>query len=320
MSRALTTEKLARHFSRADHGAGSNYEEDVAAVLARGQVSVDCRACSGRGYRDVPEADLRKWEASIAEQTTTEHRDQVRQALSRASDCPSCRGSGKVPARRGDHAAAMDSMWTTVCCGTCHGCGETTNPTDTSAERQDVCLACGGASYIVPVTVRTKGSGNGGASGGSSGLDGDAAPLVLASPEPAHETEHDASEHVRIAHDLDALRAQDPQLAAALASFHGPEGDAWVEHRWGRGFVVWQHTPAGRQLAEHVAEQSIRGCGHLVAPLDRIARARETQERPPVGRAPADHQLQRSLLGRADREARELLRRVRAVAEVESAA
>lgn len=319
---SLNSEKLIRHFAVKDASAGSNYEDDVAAVLAVGQVSVDCRACGGRGYRELSEQDLRAWAASIAEQKTVEHRDQVRKALSRASDCAKCRGSGKVTARRGDHAAAMDSMWTTVRCGRCRGGGEVTTPTDTSAEREDVCLGCGGAAYIVPVTVRAKGSTNQGGSGGSSATDGGDAPLVLASSHgPASEHDQDDDERERVAGEIEALRTRDPQLAAALASYHGPEADGWVEHRWGRGFVLWQHTTAGKQLAEYVAEQSVRGCGYLVAPTQRLARARETQERPPVGRARADHQMQRVLLARADREARELQRRVIAVTtSLESAA
>jgi hypothetical protein len=306
----LNSESVARYYAGSDVGS-SNYKGMCAAVLADSHASVDCRACSGKGYRELSPEELRKWSNQIAAQKTTEHRDQVRRSLSRASDCAICRGSGKVSARRGDHAAAMDSMWTTVRCGLCRGCGETTAPTDTSAERQDVCLNCGGAAYIVPVTVRSKGSTNEGGSGGSSATDYDAGPLMLAGPaDPTADADHDLSERRQVAAELRRLETQDPQLAAALASYHGPEGERWIRHRWGRGFVVWQHTRAGKQLAEHVAAQSLRGCGYLVAPTERLARARDTQERPPAGRTTADHQLQRVLLGKADREARELLRRL----------
>lgn len=317
----LNSESVARYFSGAD-GAGSNFMGMCAAVLADSHESVDCRACSGKGYRALTEAELRGFAKQLAKQKTTEHRDQVRQALSRASDCEDCKGSGKVSRRRrGDHTAAMDSMFTTVACGRCHGCGEAAPPTDASAERQDVCLGCGGDAYIVPVTVRPTGSTNEGGSGGSSATDFDAGPLLLAAPDAAQDQDSRLSERRGVASELRAIRAQDPQLAAALESYHGPEGARWVEHRWGRAFTLWQHTPAGKQLAEHVAEQSVRGCGHLVAPTERLARARETQERPPEGRTRADHQLQRVLLARADREARDLLRRVlAAVSDVETAA
>jgi len=315
---SLNSETLTRYYAGQDAGAGSNYMGMCAAVLADSHESVDCRSCSGRGYRAVSAEELLKFAATLAKQKTAEHRDQVRRALSRASDCEDCRGSGKVSRRRRDHAAAMDSMWTTVRCGTCRGCGETVNPTDTSAERQDVCLACGGAAYIVPVTVRAKGSANQG--GGLSATDGDGAPLVLtSSPDPT--AEHDDQERNRVARDIEALRSRDPELADALASFHGPEGDAWVEHRWGRGFVVWQHTTAGQQLAAHVAAHSPRRAGYLIAPTERLAQARQGQERPAPGRPSTADALTRVLLSRTDREARELLRRVRAFeAEVESAA
>lgn len=319
----LNSETLTRYFAGQDAGAGSNYDADVAAVLAVGQVSVDCRTCSGRGFRELTEAELRTFAASIADQKTVEHRDQVRRALSRASDCPTCKGSGKVTARRGDRAAAMDSMYTTVCCGQCRGCGETTNPTDTSAERGDVCLGCGGDAYIVPVTVRSKGSSNQGGAGGSSATDGDAAPLLLsmASSEPAAEHDHHLTDRHRVAAELEAVRTRDPQLAAGLASYHGPEADAWVDHRWGRGFVLWQHTDAGKQIAEHVAAHSPARSGYLVAATERLAGARAAAERPPAGRPTQDTTLLRVLVARADREARELKRRVLAAAnDVENAA
>lgn len=312
----LSTETLNRYYAGQDSGAGSNYMGMCAAVLAVSHVSVDCRACSGKGYRELTEAELTKWAASIAEQKTVEHRDQVRRALSQASDCQACRGSGKVTARRGDHAASMDSMWTTVRCGRCRGGGEATTPTDASAERQDVCLDCGGAAYIVPVTVRAKASNGQSGAGGASALDGDSAPLFLPAVLPETTSEHDPDhqERRRVARDLEALGTSDPQLAAALASYHGPEGDRWVEHRWGRGFVAWQHTQAGKQLAEHVATQSTHRAGYLIPITDRLAQIREAHEHPGAAPKPsAAHQLERVLLGRADREAREILRRLKSL-------
>jgi hypothetical protein len=212
----------------------------------------------------------------------------------------------------------MDSMWTTVRCGTCRGGGEATNPTDTSAERQDVCLVCGGDAYIVPVTVRaSKHLGSGG--GGGSATDGDCLP---APPATAIANEHDLDGKREIKREIESLRSRDPQLADALASYHGAEAEPWVGHRWGRGFVVWQHTPAGKVIAREVAEQSERRAGFLVAPTRLLALARDQLEVP--GDAPVmlrDTTRLRVLMGRADREARELLRRVHAVgAQVESAA
>lgn len=312
---SLNSEKLTSYFAGQDAGsAGSNYEDMVDNVRALGHASVDCRACSGKGYNELPEEKLREWLDTIAKAETIEHRDQARRALSHASDCKACKGSGKVSARRGDLARAMDSMFTTVRCGSCRGSGEVTNPTDTSAERQDVCLTCGGEAYIVPVTVRSKGSSNQGGAGGSSATDHDAGPLLLASAAAeAPQHDHDPTDRVAVAAEIEALRARDPQLADALASYHGHEAEPWVQHAWGRGFVLWQHTTAGKLIAHEVAEQSERRAGFLVAPTRLLALARDQVEMP--GIAPVmlrDATRLRVLLARADREARELQRRIQA--------
>jgi hypothetical protein len=209
----------------------------------------------------------------------------------------------------------MDSMFTTVGCGRCKGCGEATPPTDTSAERQDVCLGgCRGDGYIVPVTVRCRGSSNQGGAGGSYVGDGDGAPLLLsaATPEPATDHREEHEERLLVAAELQRLQVTDPQLAAALASFHGPEAEPWVEHRWGRGFVLWQHTPAGKLIADNVAARSPARSGYLVAPTERIAEARAAVERPASGRPSPSAAIERQLVLRADREASELRRRVEA--------
>lgn len=315
MTKALTPEKLARHFSRADDERGSNYE-DMVRVMPLTHASVDCRACSGKGYKELSEQELRKFAAQIARQETIAHRDQVRAAMSRASDCDKCHGTGKVSAPRGDRSAAMDSMFTTVRCALCRGGAEVTRPTDTSAERQDVCLACGGDAYIVPVTVRCRGSSNQGGAGGGSATDHDgSSPLMLpaAPQELTSGPEAIGAERVELAAQIEAMRTRDPQLAAALARYHGPESEPWVEHRWGRAFVVWQDTAPGKQLAELVAERSPARSGYLVAPIERIRGAREAVERPGVARPTADHQLMRVLVAKADREAREILRRLKSL-------
>jgi hypothetical protein len=323
---SLNSEKLTSYFAGQDaSGAGSNYFGMCAAVLAVSHASVDCRACSGKGYRELSADDLKAWGSRIADHDSTENRQQVRRALSHASDCAACQGSGKVTARRTDHASAMDSMFTTVRCGLCRGCGETTCPTDTSAERGDVCLGCGGASYIVPVTVKETGSTKDGkAPRREAAAVGDFLPDNESQPEPLSRVfdEDVALERQRMALELQVVRAQDPQLADALASYRGPESEPWVQHRWGRGFVVWQHTPAGKLVVHEVAEQSERRAGHLVAPTRLLALARDQLELP--GDAPVmlrDVTRLRVLMARADREARDLLRRLKAVIhQVESAA
>jgi hypothetical protein len=321
MSEQLSAERLTNYFAGQDVGAApSNYLEMCWATLAVSHTSVECRACDGKGFRELGLEELRKWAALIAEQKTPEHREDVRKGLSYASTCQVCRGGGFTTARRADRASAMDSMWTTVRCGRCRGCGEATPPTDTSAERGDVCLNCGGKTYIVPVTVRCRKQ-QGVASGGSA-TDSYESPLFLptAAPEPASEHDYD-DDRLSVAHELERLRATDPQLAAAVASYHGPESEPWVQHRWGRGFVLWQHTAPAQQLAEDVAERSPARAGYLVAVTKRLAEARLAVERPAAGRPPAHHQLWRVLVARADREARELQRRVLAfTTSVESAA
>lgn len=305
MSR-LDQDSLTRYYASQD--GGSSYELMCDNVRALGHASVDCRTCSGKGYRELTAADVKKWTDLLNEQTTDEHRRQVREALSRASDCPTCKGSGKVSAARPrwDRVVAMDSMFTTVCCGVCRGTGEVRAPTDASAERQDVCLGCGGDGYIVPVTARCQKQ-QGGATGGSA-TDSYQAPLFLpAAPDPGIAA---TAERQHVAAKLGQLSAHDPQLAAALASYHGPESHPWVEHRWGRGFVLWQHTPPGQQLADDVAVRSVQRAGYLVAATDRLAEARLAVERPAAGRPLDHHQLWRVLVARADREARELQRRV----------
>jgi len=279
------------------------------ATLSISHTSVECRACEGRGFRDLGVDELKKWYATIAAQTLPEHKDEVRQALSYASICPVCHGCGHTTARRADHATAMDSMFTTVRCGLCRGGAEVTNPTDTSAERQDVCLRCGGRAYIIPVTARaSKQMGQGG--GGSATDDDSAAPVLPATA--TTETRVDLDDRRAVAKALAELRASDAQLAAALASYHGPESDPWVGHRWTRAFVLWQHTAAGKMLVEEAAEQSPARSGYLVAPTKLLADIRAAQESTigtAVGRADA---RKRVLLGRADREARELLQRLEA--------
>lgn len=308
MQQNLNSERLTSFYAD-DDGPGSSYLGMCAVVIASSLASVDCRACSGKGFRVLTEAELKVWAHKIAAQETTEERERVRRKLSQASDCQSCRGTGKMPARRGDHSAAMDSMWTTVRCEHCRGCSEVRNPTDSSAERQDVCLHCGGEGYIVPISVRSKGSSNAGGSR-DSGPTYDTGPLLLATPDPSTEAERRLSERRSVAAELEALEARDPQLAAALASYHGPESAPWVGHRWGRAFVLWQHTTAGKQLAEFVAARSPQRSGYLVAVTERLAQARESVERPTHGPARGDAVMVRVLVTRADQEARAILRRL----------
>lgn len=289
-------------------------------ALAVSHTSVRCRACEGHGFRELSLDDARARAAAIAAETDTKAREQLRKDLGAETTCQVCLGIGYTTQRRADRASAMDTMWTTVRCGRCRGCGEVLTPTDTSAERQDACLGCGGAAYIVPVSVKESGSTkNGRASRRESAGIGDNMPDADPIEPYSYEPEPDVSRG-RIGAELDLARATDPQLAAALASYFGPEGDRWVNHRWGRGFAVWQHTPLAPQLAHHAAELSRRGSGHLCDVTALLTSAREQHER---GQLPAtrDGSMVRVLLGRVDVEARDLLQRMaRVVDQVESAA
>lgn len=316
---SLNSEKLSHYFAGQDSGAApSNFLEMCWATLAVSHTSAKCRDCRGLGFRELSAEELKVWTDRIAAQETAEHRQQVREALSRASTCPACRGSGHTIGRAHDRSAAMDSMYTTVRCNSCRGSGEVVDPTDTSAERQDVCLACGGAAYIVPVTARCGKQSHSG--GGGSATDDAEVPL------PASPTVHPALEQGddrnRVTRDLEAIRIRDPQLADALASYHGPEAEPWVRHRWGKVFVLWQHTAAGKLLAAEAAELSPARSGYLVHPTKLLAAQRELLEsrQGARNRTREDDRL-RVLCGRADREARELQVRMFAVLkQIEDAA
>jgi hypothetical protein len=310
MSKQLNSESVARYYAGADGAGGSNYMASCVMALAISHSSVRCRACKGQGYCELSEAALRDFAQRIAGEKNETNRDQIRRDLSYQTTCKGCKGSGWTTQKRADRAAAIDSMFTTVRCGRCRGCGEVTTPTDTSAERQDVCLSCGGAAYIVPVTVKETGSTKDGREPRREA--GDASDTALAH---APVDEDDELEQLHdVAEELERVRAQDPQLAAALASYHGPEGEGWIQHRWGRGFVLWQHTAAGKQLVTHLAERSPHRSGYLVPPTRLLAEDRATQEQPgSAASSGRDGALVRVLLTRARDKARELLLRMQCV-------
>lgn len=319
----LSSEKLASYYANRDarRRAGSTYQAMVEhAVVMGSHTSVKCKVCKGQGFFEAPLEAVQAAYERLAAEPDPVKRDQLRTELSHESTCVVCKGVGYTLARRADRCAAMDSMWTTIRCGRCRGCGEAAPPTDTSAEREDVCLACGGSAYIVPVTVKEKGSTKHGRAPRREAADiGDYIPDA---PPDRYtvEPEEVEPERERVALELETIAATDPQLAAGLSSYHGPEGDEWVEHRWGRGFTLWQHTPAGQQLVHELCERSPGRAGFLVDPTKLLAGARERLERQGAPQTRDDSRA-RVLLGRADVEARELLKRVQGVSQkVEAAA
>lgn len=309
-----------------------------AAVVAHMHASVKCRACEGKGYRELEAAELDGWRKkinsyylAIAEETDREkcdalqdRQDEIRRELSRASDCPVCRGSGYTTQKNVDRATAMDSMFTTVRCSGCRGCGETFPPNDETAERQDVCLRCAnpetraGDGYFVPVTVKETGSSKKGKApkteaGGDEGMDG--APPTNDVVAASWVDEDELAERGRVSRFLERLRRSDPETAVSVELFNGPDGDKWGAHKWGRTFALWQATDAGIELARMGAERSSGAHGMRISMLDLIASERDAEVR-----ASEPDPARRSLIAQADHEARGLKAKMdRALADSEAA-
>jgi hypothetical protein len=363
VSGRVTQGSISRFFSGGGKQQGSSNFGAMCEVMAGsiqlGHSSVKCRACDGLGYRELSVEDLQRRARRVAEAQleladaekiqdsdlrtrrrgeATENLKKTRAALSRESDCIVCKGVGYTDPTRSDRATAMHSLFTTVWCATCRGCGEPVgpmvkleanartyrfyplNPTDDSAERQDRCERCDGTAYLVPVTVRSTGSSKGGkapsrseAGGADEASDG----TVLREGEaaPSWADEDDLAERGRVSRALEAIRRDKPDVAAALEAYYGPEGDKWGPHKWGRMFALWPLTQAGRKLAELGASRSKGGHGWLIAPIDLISNERDTDSRSDV-RDPG----RRALIGQADKQARELHARMqRAINGTEAA-
>lgn len=344
-------------------GGGSNYDAMCEALsqqrIRTNHASVRCRACQGQGYYELTVDELQRRNRKLGEledlialaeveikdayvrnERLKDHRERLRklrQELSRDSDCKACRGVGWMQPTRADLAVAMHSMWTTVVCTSCRGCGEPIGdwkevranakvyrfsalcPTDETAERGDTCERCAGIQYLTPVTVKETGSSKGGrppeyhrpadADDDSAGavLDGDLAPTFF--------DEDALVERGRVSRILEGIRRDKPEIAEALVQFYGPEGDKWGHHKWGRVFALWPLTQAGKKLAEFGANRSKDGHGWLMAPIDLIMNERDGEiraERPMPAR--------RALIAQADRQARELELKMReALSDTEAA-
>ncbi len=286
-------------------GVGSNFGEMCERASLVTHASIRCRACDGSGYLVLEPDALTAWALRIAREQSSDRRDELRRRLSEQSTCRPCRGSGYVTPATADRAPPADSMFTTVRCGRCRGCGETTTPNDASAETEDVCLHCGGKSFLIPVTVREKGSSkHGRPPKRDSSSDDDLAVEGVATP--AWVDEDALLEMARASRVLGHLRREHPAEAAAAEAFDGPEGDKWGSHCWGRMFALWPLTQAGRQLAAEGAARSRGRHGFLISPLDLIASERDAEFRAGVTER---NSRRRALIAQADRQARELWRR-----------
>lgn len=318
---ALTASSLARYFEEAETSLGSsNYFGMCEMAVRVSHASVTCRLCSGLGFKALDADEMRAVYKRIARETDPDKLWELRNSLSYESSCVVCHGSGVTTQRRADIATAMHPMFTTVRCGKCKGCGETFPPNDVTAERQDVCLACGGSAYVVPVTVKEKGSSKTGKPPKrepSSADDPDDAPVAL-----SNWVDEDALvERGRVSRELEAIRRADPVIGLAINSYFGPDGDRWADNKWGRAFALWQHTDAGEALARESAERSNRGHGHLMRAIDLIATERDAEARAGANtiRDPW-RDRRRALIALADKQARELHARMqRTIRQTEAA-
>jgi hypothetical protein len=319
--KALTAESLGRYFEESEASiSSSNYLGMCEMAVKVSHASVPCRLCEGMGFKAIDPKEMADRYKRIARESDPNKLQELRDSLSLETTCVVCHGSGATTQRRADMATAMHPMFTTVRCGKCKGCGETFPPNDVTAERQDVCLACSGVTYIIPVTVKEKGSSKHGKPPKrepSSADDSDEGSAAL-----SNWVDEDALvERGRVSRELEAIRRADPLIGRAIASYFGPEGDKWGDHKWGRAFALWQHTDAGTKLAGESAERSKGGHGHLMQATDLIATERDAEARAgALAGRDAWRDRRRALIAMADNQARELHTRMqRTIRQTEAA-
>jgi hypothetical protein len=315
----LTAESIGKYFEEYEKSLGSSNHFGMCEMAVKiSHASVPCRLCDGMGFKALDPKELAARYKRIARETDPNKLQELRDSLSLESTCVVCQGSGATTQRRADVAHAMHPMFTTVRCGKCRGCGETFPPNDVTAERQDVCLACSGVTYIIPVTVKEKGSSKHGKPPKREPADGDDdSPVAL-----SNWIDEDALvERGRVSRELEAIRRAEPLIGLAIGSYFGPEGDKWGDHKWGRAFALWQHTQAGTQLATESAKRSKGGHGHLMQATDLISTERDAEARAGANldRDPW-RDRRRALIALADTQARELHQRMqRTIRQTEAA-
>lgn len=349
----LSEGSIARYYAGTGaQVAGTNYGTMCERLAVMQYRSRRCRVCKGTpGVRELtgPEMELRWQRLHLLDEEIDkarrildddkrlqrlgnlyEERRNLGRSLCDETKCPGCEGTGFTNPTRAHRGKAGDSMFTTVRCGRCRGCGEPQvvvvrgglhvvaevariEPTDASAERLDRCPRCRGATYVVPVTVRETGSSkHGKAPRREGGPDDDATTAAVA---PTWVDEDDLVERGRVSRQLDELRRTDPAIASAVDDWNSPEADRWARHRWGRIFVLYASTPSGARLAEMGAKRSSQAHDLQLSPLALIATEREAEER---GTSP--NPRRRALLDRAALEARALHGRMTAKLSGASAA
>lgn len=293
---------------------GSNYGTmcEVAANLACS--SVRCGRCDGFGFLGVDRETLEMRGRQMADEHNADKREALRIKWNKDSTCPSCRGTGclngtMVP-------SLMDTTFTTVACPGCSATGKLQLTRRGHHVKRlaaligvdlDTCARCHGAGYLIPVTVKETGSSaHGKHPPGSVDVNDDTsiAPVRVDSLDPGSvgdwADDEALIELAQMSRLIGRLRESDPTSAVVLDLYYGIDGDRYGAHKWGRLFAVWPLTHAGKQIvAETGRASSVR-----LRPIERLANERNRSELLTV----PDLRL-RSLLGRADREARGLLDR-----------
>ena len=258
-------EKLARRFER--RAPASNFETMCERWAERkAQVGVECDACEGLGYRLFTAGEMAYWKDRIDGAGGHTERDREQKAMTHASKCRRCKGTGYLSQRPGEFGDSMDVRFTTVGCYACRGrdrrrepdyprfmhshagssSGQVRADDEGSAvvEQWDTCSVCGGDGYVVPITARptmktqderTRWSGEGEDDPGFE-------LFVRMHPEAAHKPA--AAEAIP---DVDAL---------AIVALWGAPGDTWAQHEWGRRFALWPFTEAGGKLADQSSHAS----------------------------------------------------------------
>lgn len=261
---------------------------------------VECTRCKGLGAGD-PERwwEVKEWERDLEglekRGAPPKKIAKLRRKIHDARHCSRCDGTGYI--ERNATREAADKVWNTVRCGKCRGCGEVVNE-----DAEDECPRCSGDGCVVPQTVRSTGSSKKGKlPPGATSMTEEA----WLPPEP--EDERDTEELVQTSNVLRAVHEDDAVSARATQAYYGPEGDRWKLHPWGQAFSLWPLTRGGAALSELFLKRGeLRGAGHLVRVMDRIVAEREAESH-----ASTPDMLRRSLISKADREARLLEARMR---------
>ncbi len=306
-------DKLAARFER--RAPGSNFETMCERwAERRAQVGVECEACEGLGYRLFTPGEMAYWKDRIDKASGHTERDREQKAMTHASKCKCCKGTGYLSQRPGDFGDLMDVRFTTVACPECRGrdrrkepeyprfmssspgssCGRVQVEDEESAlfGMWETCRSCGGNAYVVPITARPtmktqderdRWSGEGEDDPGFE-LYVRMHPEAAPKPSPAEAIP-----------DTDAL---------AIPAMWGEHGDRWAQHEFGRRFALWPFTDSGVKLVEESGLSSIEASWYERR-IDIIARERQA-ERDGIGSTPR----RRVLLAAADQEARALERRV----------